>query len=123
MQVKAGAVYDNILICDDPEYAKDVVQEIFTNIEVCLGFCMAAYTNYGGRKWDPPSLSCSCVGNFGEFSAPVERDYVRKYVEVNYMEGSDDKKWSKRDFSWSKKLEVCGICTVWLLHMLILVMY
>lgn len=51
MQVKAGAVFDNILICDDPEYAKDVVQEVFTNREVCLGFCMAAYTNYGGGKW------------------------------------------------------------------------
>lgn len=36
MQVKAGAVFDNILICDDPEYAKDVVQEVFTNREVCV---------------------------------------------------------------------------------------
>ncbi|GJU14795.1 calreticulin-3 [Tanacetum coccineum] len=33
-QVKAGAVFDNILICDDPEYAKDVVQEVFTNREM-----------------------------------------------------------------------------------------
>nr|GEV46342.1 calreticulin-3-like [Tanacetum cinerariifolium] len=33
-QVKVGAVFDNILICDDPEYAEDVVQEVFTNIEV-----------------------------------------------------------------------------------------
>lgn len=29
MQVKAGSVFDNILICDDPEYARKVVQEIF----------------------------------------------------------------------------------------------
>jgi len=29
LQVKAGSVYDNILICDDPEYAKQVVEEIF----------------------------------------------------------------------------------------------
>ena len=27
MQVKAGSVFDNILICDDPEYAKRVVEE------------------------------------------------------------------------------------------------
>ncbi|GMY32575.1 calreticulin-3-like isoform X1 [Fagus crenata] len=33
-QVKAGSVYDNILICDDPEYAKQVVEEIFTNREI-----------------------------------------------------------------------------------------
>ncbi|KAK1319899.1 hypothetical protein QJS10_CPB04g01927 [Acorus calamus] len=26
-QVKAGSVFDNILICDDPEYAKQVVEE------------------------------------------------------------------------------------------------
>ncbi|KAI3836292.1 hypothetical protein MKX03_031576 [Papaver bracteatum] len=28
-KVKAGSVYDNILICDDPEYAKQVAQEVF----------------------------------------------------------------------------------------------
>ncbi|KAK3019900.1 hypothetical protein RJ639_002949 [Escallonia herrerae] len=28
-QVKAGSVYDNILICDDPQYAKEVVEEIW----------------------------------------------------------------------------------------------
>lgn len=33
-QVKAGSVYDNILICDDPEYAKEVVQEVLSNREV-----------------------------------------------------------------------------------------
>ncbi|PKU82775.1 calreticulin-3-like [Dendrobium catenatum] len=29
-QVKAGSVFDNVLICDDPEYAKQVVEEIWT---------------------------------------------------------------------------------------------
>ncbi|KAF5465398.1 hypothetical protein F2P56_015411 [Juglans regia] len=33
-QVKAGSVFDNILICDDPEYAKQVVDEIFANREI-----------------------------------------------------------------------------------------
>ncbi|XP_034221344.1 calreticulin-3 isoform X5 [Prunus dulcis] len=32
-QVKAGSVFDNILICDDPRYAKEVVEEIFSNRE------------------------------------------------------------------------------------------
>ena len=27
MQVKAGTVFDNVLICDDPEYAKQVAEE------------------------------------------------------------------------------------------------
>ncbi|KAL2922272.1 Calreticulin-3 [Bienertia sinuspersici] len=34
LQVKAGSVYDNILICDDPQYAKQVVDEIFASREV-----------------------------------------------------------------------------------------
>jgi calreticulin len=33
-QVKGGSVFDNILICDDPEYAKQVVDEVFANREV-----------------------------------------------------------------------------------------
>lgn len=34
IQVKAGSIYDNILICDDPEYAKQVIEEVFSNREV-----------------------------------------------------------------------------------------
>ncbi|KAI3515692.1 hypothetical protein L1887_14595 [Cichorium endivia] len=61
---------------------------------------------FGYNKWDPPSISCSSVGNFGIFSTPMEREpYVRKNVKVNYIDGSDDKKWSKKDFPWTKKLE------------------
>lgn len=33
-QVKAGSVFDNILICDEPEYAKQIVAEVFANREV-----------------------------------------------------------------------------------------
>ncbi|KAM1526439.1 hypothetical protein ACFX10_010759 [Malus domestica] len=33
-QVKAGSVFDNVLICDDPDYAKQVVEEVFANREV-----------------------------------------------------------------------------------------
>lgn len=38
LQVKAGSVFDNILICDEPEYAKQVVEEIFANKEV--SYCL-----------------------------------------------------------------------------------
>ncbi|KAI8032299.1 Calreticulin-3 [Camellia lanceoleosa] len=31
--VKGGSVYDNVLICDDPAYAKQVVEEVFANRE------------------------------------------------------------------------------------------
>ncbi|CAL1352876.1 unnamed protein product [Linum trigynum] len=33
-QVKAGSVFDNVLICDDPDYAKEVVQDILSNREI-----------------------------------------------------------------------------------------
>ncbi|KAK4354166.1 hypothetical protein RND71_026360 [Anisodus tanguticus] len=33
-QVKAGSVFDNILIGDEPDYAKQVIQEVFANREV-----------------------------------------------------------------------------------------
>jgi bloom syndrome protein len=40
-------------------------------------------------------------------SGPVEREpFIPKIIEVNYIEGSGDKRWSSRDFSWTKELEV-----------------
>lgn len=47
VQVKGGSVFDNILICDDPDYAKQVVDEVFANREVScslwLTFDLAQY--------------------------------------------------------------------------------
>lgn len=34
VQVKGGSIFDNVLICDDPDYAKQVVEEVFANREV-----------------------------------------------------------------------------------------
>lgn len=31
LQVKAGSVFDNFLICDDPQYAKQIVEEYMVN--------------------------------------------------------------------------------------------
>ncbi|KAK1374273.1 DNA helicase [Heracleum sosnowskyi] len=37
---------------------------------------------------------------------PVEREpYIPKYIDVKYIEGSSDKRWSSLDFPWTKKLE------------------
>ncbi|XAR56334.1 DNA helicase [Bertholletia excelsa] len=52
------------------------------------------------------SFSFAAEDRFGVSSFPMEREpYVPKYVEVNYIEGSNDKKWSSRDFPWTNKLE------------------
>ncbi|XP_052206048.1 ATP-dependent DNA helicase Q-like 4A [Diospyros lotus] len=59
----------------------------------------------GNDGWDFSSVSFPSADRFGA-SSPVEREpYIRKYVEINYIEGSSDKKWSSRDFPWTKELE------------------
>lgn len=41
VQVKGGSVFDNFLICDDPDYAREVVDEVFANREVSFsGTCI-----------------------------------------------------------------------------------
>ncbi|XP_057464955.1 ATP-dependent DNA helicase Q-like 4A isoform X2 [Actinidia eriantha] len=60
----------------------------------------------GYDGWNSSSFSLSSVDRFGASSFPVEREqYVPKNVEVNYIEGSNDKKWSSQDFPWTNKLE------------------
>lgn len=65
----------------------------------------------GHENWNLPSVSFSSVDRFGLSSGPVDREpYIPKFIEVNYIEGSNDPKWSSTNFSWTKKLEVL-ICT------------
>ncbi|OVA10929.1 Helicase [Macleaya cordata] len=53
----------------------------------------------------PSSVSFSSVDRFVT-PGPVEREaYSPKLVDVNYTEGSHDKRWSSGDFPWTKKLE------------------
>lgn len=37
---------------------------------------------------------------------PISRDYAPKIIDVNYTEGSNDKRWSSKNFPWTKDLEV-----------------
>ncbi|KAI3445622.1 hypothetical protein Pfo_002287 [Paulownia fortunei] len=61
--------------------------------------------HYGFDRWGSSSKFYSADG-FGVSTAPLEREpYVPKYIEINYIEGSTDKKWSSREFAWTKKLE------------------
>ncbi|XP_021901514.1 ATP-dependent DNA helicase Q-like 4A isoform X2 [Carica papaya] len=58
-------------------------------------------------KWNPYSESISSEGRVAISSGNVERElYIPKVIEVNYIEGSNDHKWSSRDFLWTKKLEI-----------------
>ncbi|OAY39796.1 ATP-dependent DNA helicase Q-like 4A isoform X1 [Manihot esculenta] len=60
----------------------------------------------GHENWNLPSVSFSSVDRFGLSSGPVDREpYIPKFIEVNYIEGSNDPKWSSTNFSWTKKLE------------------
>lgn len=58
------------------------------------------------EKWNAPSVSFSSIDSFGVSSVPLEREpYIPSFVEVNYIEGSNDPKWSSTNFPWTKKLE------------------
>lgn len=67
------------------------------------------------QRTDPESWSkCisspipfSSMDRFGVSSVPVEREaFTPKLIEVNYIEGSNDKRWANLDFPWTRKLEV-----------------
>lgn len=52
-------------------------------------------------------ISFSSMDRFGVSYVPVEREaFTPKVVEVNYIEGSNDKRWTSLDFPWTRKLEV-----------------
>ncbi|KAJ4963350.1 hypothetical protein NE237_023289 [Protea cynaroides] len=57
-------------------------------------------------KWNSSSVLFPSVDRFGVPPRPPEMEpYIPKLVDVNYVEGSNDSKWSSRDFPWTKKLE------------------
>ncbi|KAF5207099.1 Atp-dependent dna helicase q-like 4a, partial [Thalictrum thalictroides] len=59
------------------------------------------------NKWVAPSTSPSTFDRFGGQQTSVEREaFIPKFGEVNYIEGSNDKRWSSCDFPWTNRLEV-----------------
>ncbi|KAJ0250590.1 DEAD/DEAH box helicase domain-containing protein [Hirschfeldia incana] len=62
---------------------------------------------YASDSWNAPRESSFSVDRYGLSSAPVDREqYVPRIIDVTYTEGSNDKRWSSRDFPWTRKLEV-----------------
>ncbi|KAK4438311.1 ATP-dependent DNA helicase Q-like 4A [Sesamum alatum] len=60
----------------------------------------------GFDGWGSSSMSFYSTDGFGGSTAPLEREpFVPKYTEINYIDGSTDKKWSSREYAWTKKLE------------------
>ncbi|KAG6525426.1 ATP-dependent DNA helicase Q-like 4A isoform X1 [Zingiber officinale] len=53
--------------------------------------------------WSSPTPSCY-ANQFG--TTPADRQvFTPKLLDINYIEGSGDKKWKSLDFPWTKKLE------------------
>lgn len=59
----------------------------------------------GYAGWSTPSVSFAPSDSFS-LSNLVDRSYIPKFSEVNYIDGSIDRKWSNKNFPWTKKLEV-----------------
>ncbi|CAA7404506.1 unnamed protein product [Spirodela intermedia] len=58
------------------------------------------------HRWSP-SASVYATDSFSAAPGYLEREvFTPKLVEVNYIEGSNDKRWSSTDFLWAKKLEI-----------------
>ncbi|KAF8685971.1 hypothetical protein HU200_043897 [Digitaria exilis] len=47
----------------------------------------------------------SCSDNLSTPLPSVWREYTPKFIDINYTEGSDDKRWSSTSFPWTKELE------------------
>ncbi|XP_057247838.1 ATP-dependent DNA helicase Q-like 4A isoform X2 [Beta vulgaris subsp. vulgaris] len=61
----------------------------------------------GYNHCNASSVPFTSMERFDFSSAPMVREpFTPMVVDVNYIEGSSDKKWSSRDFPWTKKLEV-----------------
>lgn len=90
---------------ETPQEASSKIDPRNFSAQVHLRNEPGAYENY-----NPPSSSSfsnAFEDRFDAFSGPVEREqYIPKLVNVNYIEGSNDKKWSNGNFPWTKKLEV-----------------
>ncbi|OIV91529.1 hypothetical protein TanjilG_08941 [Lupinus angustifolius] len=73
----------------------------------CGSSFQSAYMGNGTCGSSSQFHSFSTVDTYGMSSGPVEREaFIPKIIEVNYIEGSGDKRWSSLDFPWTKKLEV-----------------
>lgn len=68
--------------------------------------CVPHFNDAGGYDWRSTPLVSFPAHTFSA-PTPVDRgSFIPKLSEVNYIEGSVDKNWSSRNFSWTKKLEV-----------------
>ncbi|KAF1882424.1 hypothetical protein Lal_00039072, partial [Lupinus albus] len=81
--------------------------QAYTGTGTCGSSFQSAYMGNGTSGSSFQFHSFSSVDTYGTSSGPVEREaFIPKIIEVNYIEGSGDKRWSSLDFPWTKKLEV-----------------
>ncbi|KAL1226152.1 ATP-dependent DNA helicase Q-like 4B [Cardamine amara subsp. amara] len=62
---------------------------------------------YVTDNWNTPREYLISEDRYDFSSGLVEREqYVPKIIDITYNDGSNDKKWSSRDFPWTKNLEL-----------------
>jgi calreticulin len=86
--VKAGSIYDNILICDDPQYAKQAVEEFMVNNRevkncfqtLCIGYLVCS------NHYSICILDFLCVKSQAEKEAFEEAEKERRAREEKVMD-------------------------------------
>ena len=71
-------------------------------------FQSQVYVGNGPRDSDLcySSAPYSCSDNLTTPLNSVWKSYTPKVIDINYTEGSGDRKWSSTNFPWTKELEV-----------------
>jgi len=71
-------------------------------------FQSQVYVGNGPRDSDLcySSAPYSCSDNLTTPFNSVWKSYTAKVIDINYTEGSGDRKWSSTNFPWTKELEV-----------------
>lgn len=75
----------------------------------CGGLCPATEGRYVTDNWNMPRDYLVSKERYDISSGSIEREQsVSEVIDVTDTESSNDKKWTSRDFPWTKNLEVIG---------------
>ncbi|MCO5601459.1 hypothetical protein L7F22_055582 [Adiantum nelumboides] len=104
-QVKAGSVFDNILICDDPEYARQVAQETWGQNKEAEKESYAEAQKIIQAKEEEDKRKEDSHSRYSKHRDRVRRDYAKDRWQ------KDDHKYRSRVHDYDYHVSFTGVCT------------